>query len=592
MKSIFLNNLLSTKNLNFIKSNLLLILFFLFLIILRFLFIDRFPAGMQYDEVEYALSSKSFQMTGKDISGTSFPASLLTTETLGRVSPVPYVIFSPLWMFFDLNMTTFRTVYVILNIITGFVFMGLVNELFKKKKITIISGILFFINPWSFFLSRHAIDGAVVLLFYLLGIWYLIKPVSIKNIIYTIIFFMLGFFSYHGAKLQLVPLIIATSFYAWHKSNYNKKYLKPHILVILIFFSSLILFLGISAFMPDSILTNRTNNILFTSIDTFSDEVVKMRTASVETPIHPFIINKLYFAVRYFFENYLNSFSPFTLFFNAEIMKYSGFFYIFDALFLMIGLFALFSRRKAEFYFLLSVILIAPLSTAISMSGFSILNRGILLLPSFLIVISYGVYFAISFFKKNIYKKITYGIVCIFYGLSFFIFLYTYFYILPVELFGHYRTPARVLSHFINFEKINNKNITIISQDPQVLYLMLTFFQGEIPKEISSKNKLINRNTFNYKIGENILITNKCPLAESDDVTYIVETSLLECGFKDYKNRLSILNKLDAGTEFFIYNAKTCSDKKLSPWIWPHYLSDFRIESLNVDVFCNRWMTK
>ncbi len=54
----------------------LVILLFGFAVLIHFLWLDKFPVGMTNDELEYIVSSKSYALTGKDISGVGFPISI------------------------------------------------------------------------------------------------------------------------------------------------------------------------------------------------------------------------------------------------------------------------------------------------------------------------------------------------------------------------------------------------------------------------------------------------------------------------------------------------------------------------------------
>jgi hypothetical protein len=356
-----------------------------------------------------------------------------------------------------------------------------------------------------------------------------------------------------------------------------------------VFLAALGIFLLAGKFTEGSILKNRSHEIVFTNMESFSDEVVKMRTASIETPLHSLFINKVYFAARYLTENYLQSFSPFSLFYSAEIMKYSGFFYLLDVIFISIGLFALFVYKRSLFFLLLGLLLIAPLSSAISMSGFSILNRGILLLPVFTILISFGIYYLLKFAKEEIFKKIILFAITIPYFFSFLIFLYTYFFILPIELFGHYQVSNRALAKFISLEFSKKEKIVISTKNPRVMFAFLTFYNlNSAELEEFVKQNIINGNTYKLK---NILITDKCPDNFIKNTLYVINKDVEKCDKKQFKFEKIIANKIDAGVEFKIFNGETCSNFSLKPWIAPHFINDFSIEKMSEKKFCERWVT-
>src|SRR3989344_2209569 len=446
------------KFMNFIKNNYLMIFIFSLLILLRFIWTDRFPPGMQYDEIEYSLSGKTFQMMGTDLSGVGFPESLITTRTLGKISPVPYMILSPFWNILDLNITTYRSLYVFLNIITAFVFMMLLHQLFKEKFIIYSGGLLFLLNPWSFFLSRHGMDGSFALIFYLLGTIFLLKNYSKKNIIISFLFLILGIFSYHGAKLPVIPLVTIVSLY----------------------------------------------------------------------------------------------------------------------------------KKQNIFWLITGLAAIAPISTATSMSGFSIINRAIFLLPMLIIYISYGLYILYETTKKFISAKILLSIIVLAYLGAFIFFQYTYFFILPIQINMHYQTNTRILAKYLSFEKKLSPKIIIAADKPQVLFSGLVFYLTREEQEKILKQKQTFKKNLEFTI-DNILIRYECVSQFNPEYTYIVDHNRDICTKKipagDY-----ILNQKDAATDLFIIGGKACQEYKLNRWRYPHLLSDFNVESMDTEQFCKRWI--
>ncbi len=573
---------------NFVKNNYLFLILFCLLVFSRFIWIGLFPTGLLYDEVEYSLSSKSFQMMGTDLSGVGFPKSLISTNTLGKISPVPYMVLSPLWNLIDLNIVTYRSLYVILNIVTSVVFMFLIYRLFNKKDISFVGGILFLLNPWSFFLSRHGMDGSFALLFYMLGAYFIISKYSVKNIILSIFCFILGFFSYHGAKLYFIPLVTIFTMYQIIINKVKGKKLYLYLLVILVSILVFILFSIGEMIVAGSILDIRLNELVFTNTEYFAHAVDQMRQASIQTPLQGIMINKVIFAARYFIGNYLEAFSPIILFSKAEVIDIHGFFYVFEFLLLPVGFLALFQKRKNVFWLITAATVVAPLSSASSLAGFSLSNRGIFLLPMLLIYITFGLYTlylaSTKYFSKTL-LKIAIGSL---YVVSYCFFQYVYFFILPIQLNTHYQTSSRILSKYLSLEERLSSRVIIISPKPQVMFSSLLFYLPRNEQERILKQK----QTFN-KIEEftidNITITSKCLQDFNPNNTYVIEHDKNNC-YKKIPFNYLIINQVDAGTDYSIVNGKLCKEFTLSPWINPHFLSDFNIEKMNIEHFCKRWI--
>lgn len=575
----------------FIKSHYLWIVVFTLVIIIRFMLLDKTPPGMQIDEVEYALSSKTFQMFGTDIAGTGFPTSLITTNTIGRISPVPYILLSPFWFFMDLTMANIRTLYVIINIFCGFVFIALLYELFKKRDIALLGGVLFLLNPWSFFLSRHAIDGAVALLFYLLGSLFLLQRYSKRNMLFSFLFFLLGCFSYHGAKIQLVPLVIIISVFKIYSEKLRGKKILPYILLTTMLSMVIAGFFVGGQLISGSVLDSRSHEFIFTNMQVFADDVNALRSTSIDSMLQNIMINKVIFSFQHIAGNYLQAFDVTFLFLKAEVLNLHGFFYFFEVIFLLAGIVALANSMRSTFYMILAITLIAPLSTIVSLSGFSVLNRGILLLPMLLIFITYGLYScyeAISTYATK-YLFIT-GMALVYTG-SFIFFLYTYFFILPVHNFMHYETNVRVLAKYLSYEKRLSPRTVLVLSHPNTVYRGLLFFQPRASQEnILHEKQTVNESHLEYTM-ENIDFINKCPSEINPEYTYIVDHDTTNCPIIDRAEHM-LVNLKDAGSNYYIIGGKACKNAKLSRWRFPHYMSDFAIESMEEVEFCQRWISQ
>lgn len=567
-----------------IAGILMLIVFF------RFLWIDRIPPGMQFDEVEYALSSKTYQLMGEDLSGTSFPKSLLVTDTMGNISPIPPLTMSILWHFLDLNMTTYRSFYVVLNLFTAVAFSFLAYELFKQKYIAAIGGILFLLNPWSIFFSRHGIDGAFVLLFYLLGMLFFLKKNSKKNYIFSLVFFLLGFFSYHGAKIQLIPLIGILSLYKYSLLPKIKRRVNFwHIGILCFFIASLVFFLVGGNMLSGSIVAQRSRELVFSDMNRFAGQVDSLRSASIDTPIAPLLINKGVMTAQYIVNFYLQAFSPQNLFFSAEIMKFQGFFYTFEIILFFIGIALLHLKNKRVFYLILGIIIIAPLSTAISTSGFSILNRGVLLLPAILLTVTYALSSIQTITSLKI-KLIVSGSLIGMYTLSFLIFQYYYFFVLPIQLNSHYHLSTRALVRYLELESERGNSIVVSTNTARDFYSRMVFHASPNLQADYLQQRFTVGESDNFQYRET-KITNRCvDLNVADATIFVIHRSKLDCYNKEIDSKFIFIDKIDASPDYFIIGGTACKDQMLNRYTHPHLISDLDIDRMDRETFCKRWV--
>ncbi|MBU0572419.1 hypothetical protein KKE18_01905, partial [Patescibacteria group bacterium] len=203
------------------KSIILLLLISIVLIGIRFLWLDRFPVGINHDEAEVVLSAKTYWKYGTDISLTPFPKSIFTNETSGGLSGLPSFLLTPFIGWAELTLQVARLPFVVLNIASLGLLALIVWQLTKNIVLTFSTIFVGLINPWLFAYSRATTEAPFALFFILLGIYLLFKYQG-KKVLYSIIPFILAFYSYFGAKpavLALVPLLLFLHWRFFGKTN-------------------------------------------------------------------------------------------------------------------------------------------------------------------------------------------------------------------------------------------------------------------------------------------------------------------------------------------------------------------------------------
>ncbi|MBP9690685.1 hypothetical protein KBD81_01250 [Candidatus Woesebacteria bacterium] len=577
-----MKKILSTQNL-FVGLVVLVIL------TTRFLFIDRFPPGMQHDEIEYVLSSKTYQMFGTDLSGVSFPESLISTRTHGSISPIPPLLFSPLWNILPLNLLTVRMAYTLLNVMTAIVFGLLVHSLFKNRILANIATLLFLLNPWSLYLSRQTIDATFALFFYLLGMYILIGQHK-WSIPLSFLSFIFGFFSYNGAKLLLVPLVGICLAYVYITQKQTKKNSVALISYLFLAITLVVGFLIASKMSPESVYSSRSSEIVFLNQDILSNTVNELRKTVIQTPFTSIFINKITVAIYLFFQQYLGAFSPQILFSTGEVYRFHGYFYLPEALLLCVGLIRLFLTKKRVFFFITALLLIAPIITASSLNGQSILNRSFLLLPTLLIPISYGLIEVFRYLRFYVPKSLLLISAIGIYAVLFSNILFIYFFQLPIHEHGFYQVATRVLARYVSMESPHTKKMFIVSKEPRQLYLETVFYSHPELQEKLLQKKLTFQDHKTYSIG-NIDFIDSCPTNINPEYIYVISSDYVDC-FPRIASTYLILDQVDAGTTFRAVGGVACHGVPLTRWRREHLISDYTIESLSVQKFCERWIAQ
>ena len=570
----------------------LLYFFILLLAFARFIYVDRIPAGMSNDEIECAISAKSYALYARDVSGFGIPLSLFKTRMDGKISPIAPLVLSLPLKFLSLNQSTIRIFYVIVNLLTALCLYFLVKTLSSKKNLGLIAATLFLINPWSTYLSREALDTPFALLFYVAGITALLKLEGWKLII-PFFLFILAFFSYIGGQFLFLPVILICLVY---KSWSDKiKFLKSKTALGFTAASVIfvLLYILISRQIPESTLFSRSSDLFFTDTAKISSIVNNSRRQIIENPFNNLFLNKPIEIFKTFTGRYLAAFSPDVLFISGDYRATyrfgeHGLLYLLDIPLILLGLTGLYSKNKRVFLFLTGLALISPIATGVSKIEVSVINRSFLLLPVLIIFSTYGLAELIGLFSNKKVKIVVSGLIILILLISTLNFYNFYFLRFPILGQENYWLSERVLDKYLTWN--NNQSVEIITDRPRSSYLRAVFFSdGKTQKEILEKLIPYNQNPTDYQIG-NIKFTGVCPKALDKNTLYAISTTVSGCKIPD-KPDFTIIDQKDAGTLINIYNSPICKGVSKEPWRRFSYISDYSVEKMDYNNFCSRWIS-
>jgi hypothetical protein len=561
------------------------------LIAIRFLWLDKIPVGYAHDEVEYTLNAKTYVLEGRDISGYSFPVNFFRSETEGRISPIPPLLLSVYYRIFELGYASSRVPYVILNILTAFVFFIFIQKLFRNKSLSILALTIFLINPWVFYYSRWGTDNTFALFIYLIAITlYLCKNVIYRYL--SFFFLAVGFFTYHGAKPLFLPLAIILVVYSYYvdKAKENRLFIRNFLILV---FSFIIIFSLIDNRLPGLQLSGRFSEIFLFDNNIVESIVNEQRKVVISNPFTQIFSNKITATLNILLSKYLQAFNIDTLFFKGDLratyrFENHGLLFFIDLILIPFGLFSLIIKKRKEAVLLLFLLLIAPIPTAINEIETSVIHRSFLLIPIFVTLSSIGIIYIYQLLNKKIGKTVSLFLLIILISISSMNFFYFYFYRYPVTSQENYYLSERVLANYLIKLDSNNTNVTIISIENRPLFLESLFYFGEDTQKTYLTGIYKDTDKENYYYMDNFIFTNNCPEIFDENETYIVSRNI-DC-FSDYKYDVLIQNQKDAGTIFKIYNDTVCDSNNLTPWRREHKLSDYAIESMDKQEFCNRWI--
>lgn len=413
----------------FLRSYLLIAII-LFAAILRLYNLSSIPISLNQDETALGYNAYSLLKTGADEYGKFMPLSL---KSFGdwKLPVYPLLDTIPI-LFIGLTEFAVRLPSALAGIALVPLIYFLSSQIFKSKKISLLASFFMAVSPWGIFFSRVAYEANVATLMLVGGLICFFNFYYEKKKGYWLLpasfLWGLTIFTYH-AFVVFMPLFAIALFALLFKKFLKDKY---------VFISSLIFvfFVGLSVFSTitsgsigklssTSLFGNK--NIIYERADIYRGDVAK-KSALVEKILH----NK-YPAVLYQIgQNYVSTFSPTFLFDKGgEKLLHNignfGNFYLIDAFLMISGLASLFYFKQKRTFILLLWFIIGPIPSAITLDAPSS-TRLFLLLPGFILIISFGAYVILRYISSFRYlsKFLILGLVIAF-GVNFIYFVDAYF---------------------------------------------------------------------------------------------------------------------------------------------------------------------
>lgn len=572
--------------LSFIKTHRNLLLILLFALSLRLWQVNDFPVSFANDDFDYVINAKSLYYTGQFIPlHAAGLLSLGVTNVDKVIGELPSIFMAPIVGPLPISQFAGRLPFVILSLFTILFIYLVVKKLTDNQNLALLTAAVMAFNPWSFHFARISYDHSFSTFFYLVGIYVILKSEKWR-VLLSLPFFIAGFFSYHGAKISFFPIILFLSSWKYFIHKENKKY------VLVLIGIALICLVGYGIAFKYQATSNRSNEVLFLSPE-LANKVNADRQASIPSPIAPVFLNKVTYSVTYIMDIYLKVFSIDYLFSNGEILgsysfKIHGMFYRIDLLFMVIGILTLYRKYKKALLFTAGILLIAPIASAVSLSGESYVGRAGIIFPFLAFLIGAGIWGILNYFNKK-FTFLKWGIVLI-YAISIINFIYIYFYRYPVYASDAWFYSDKVLARYLQLVRSQNPDIpiTVSHTEPRYMFEKYLYYNGlyNNKENIVEFNNKIEQNDFSV---DSIKFQRDC-LKEWDGKSLWVYHSPHECVEDGGKNR-RIASPYDAGAQMIIKGDILCNDIGLSKFPRITTASDFDVYSLNREKFCDIWIS-
>lgn len=501
----------------------------LFGLFLRVYKINQIPLTLNPDEAALGYNAFSIWKTGADEHGMILPILL---KSFGDWKlPAYSYIDAPFMGLFGPSKLYVRLPSILAGTISILLIYFISLKLFKKKSIALLSSFFLAINPWSIFFSRGAYEVNLGLAFFLGGLALFLTFLDHKKtyiLFLSFLAFGVTLFSHH-TFIVFTPLSVFTILMLLRK-EYKKK---SGFWFALLFFVLLILASFISLTLGGD---RKTSNL-----NVFNDETTIYRRAdnlrgdgsSDNKIIEKTLYNKYYAGSYQFIQNYFKAYSPEFLFDKGgDKLTHNigdvGYFYLIDGILFTLGVFFIsWKREKRALFFILPWLLIAPVSSAFTRETSG--TRLFQMVPSILLVSSYGAYSLIVLFKNKKTRIISCAILIAAVFVSFIYFSNYYF--------VHFNTQ-RIRFWSYGFEeavKVSNKypDYNVVVRGPENFpYIYFLIYNKYGPEKFRSEVEYYHENKEGFlyvkKFGKYSFVPKLQDIKETDNTIYFDDQNFNE----------------------------------------------------------------
>ncbi|AKM81436.1 MAG: Glycosyl transferase family 39 [Candidatus Pacebacteria bacterium GW2011_GWF2_38_9] len=562
---------------------------------LRLWKIDHLPSVISHDEIFYPTQAKTLAVSGHGVNGKWQPFDF-TPET-ELYAEFPGLVMMPAAKLFpNQAILATRITHVLLGTALIFILAALAYQLSKSHRVAFLTAFLACFNPWLFQFSRMGFDSMFSLFFYSTGILIFLKAKSWKKLT-ALAFFLMGFFQYQGLKIVFLPIVLLTGIFNLSRENFSlnkfKKNWKKELPTLTVMVLAGLIFIVYLFNVRSQSAGERLNFLVWSDKEYLEQNIVVSRQQGFNSTLNEIYPNKVTVIFEKLAEQYFNSLDLKQWFFNLEVVRnpfavyQHGLFYWLDLPLIILGLIVIFSKNKFRTvaFFLLGLLLIAPLPSAVVSTGSWLVFRASFLVPIFLILMGFA---AAHLSKKT--NKYFFAFLVLAYLALIGRFFYQYFYIYPISGTRDQYFAERLVAQYI--KRNPDKKILVSAPEPIFVFQEILIYNNLINKEnISNINQAFQSE--DYKLANFEVFGERCvPETIPDNTIYISHSNSRPCDGSDSPLRYTqIPSLIDGGGIYRIYNDRSCGDFSLNRFL--SIREDlFDLDKLNNQEFCQNFIVR
>ena len=324
------------------KTRIILLFIIILFFASRLYRISDIPPSVYWDEASIGYNAYSVGIDGKDEWGSFLP---LHFRAFGEFK-LPIYIYSvvPFVKMFGLNSVAVRLPSVMYSFGLVLVTYFLVRKITKNELVSVFSAFYIVVTPWLFIFSRSGYEATAGLMFYLLGVYFLVKSTeNIKWYIAGVVGFIISIYSYNSFRiLSPISLFVLSACVFYVHKKILKKALPVMALMLILFAISTIPIVRLYLYDAGGIRL----------------QAVGLTGTGVQKVVQ----------VGY---NYLLNFSPSYLFSSGDTnlrsqMPGFGQLYWLSLPLILLGTFSIFRNKKIAYYLLLAGLIMSPLPAVLT----------------------------------------------------------------------------------------------------------------------------------------------------------------------------------------------------------------------------------
>lgn len=201
----------------------LLLVIVLIAFLLRFVGLDKYPGGLNVDEVAIGYNAYSISKTARDENGKFLPLAL---ESYGDFKPPVYIYLTiiPIKLF-GLNEFSVRFISALTGVSSIVVVYFLLLELFNNKRYALAGSLFLAMSPWHIFYSRLGSESQTASFLILVGFLFLSRLLNKGGYLKAFLaafFIVTSMYTYHTEKL-FAPIMTILFLLINHKNSIRYK---------------------------------------------------------------------------------------------------------------------------------------------------------------------------------------------------------------------------------------------------------------------------------------------------------------------------------------------------------------------------------